>query len=85
MQVYNNGLTTPSVAPGPVYSLRLYVAGQTPKSILAFNNLKQICDEHLQRASRSSRRRPWSRNFRCRCAGSSATCRTAKACCSDSI
>ena len=48
MQVYNNGLTTPSVVAGPLYSLRLYVAGQTPKSVLAFNNLKQICDEHLQ-------------------------------------
>jgi circadian clock protein KaiB len=29
------------------YRLRLYVAGQTPKSTLAFRNLKQICDEHL--------------------------------------
>jgi circadian clock protein KaiB len=27
--------------------LRLYVAGQTPKSIAAFANLKKICDEHL--------------------------------------
>ena len=32
---------------GPGYQLRLYVAGQTPKSLLAFTNLKQICDEHL--------------------------------------
>ena len=30
------------------YQLRLYVAGQTPKSVLAFTNLKQICEEHLQ-------------------------------------
>lgn len=30
------------------YRLRLYVAGQTPKSILAFRNLKLICEEHLQ-------------------------------------
>lgn len=29
------------------YRLRLYVAGQTPKSILAFRNLKQMCEEHL--------------------------------------
>jgi circadian clock protein KaiB len=29
------------------YSLRLYVAGQTPKSLLAFKNLKQICEQHL--------------------------------------
>lgn len=30
------------------FSLRLYVAGQTPKSVLAFRNLKQICEDHLQ-------------------------------------
>jgi circadian clock protein KaiB len=29
------------------YDLRLYVAGQTPKSIGAFANLKKICEEHL--------------------------------------
>jgi circadian clock protein KaiB len=27
--------------------LRLYVAGQTPKSIAAFRNLKTICEQHL--------------------------------------
>ncbi|MEO5334915.1 MAG: hypothetical protein H7839_23120 [Magnetococcus sp. YQC-5] len=27
--------------------LRLYVAGQTPKSVTAFGNLKKICEEHL--------------------------------------
>ncbi len=31
----------------PVWNLRLYVAGQTQKSITAFANLKKICDEHL--------------------------------------
>jgi circadian clock protein KaiB len=30
------------------YVLRLYVAGQTPKSVLAIANLKEICDTHLQ-------------------------------------
>jgi circadian clock protein KaiB len=30
------------------YDLRLYVAGQTPKCIEAFNNLKKICEEHLK-------------------------------------
>ena len=30
------------------YNLRLYVAGQTPKSLQAFSNLKKICEEHLQ-------------------------------------
>jgi circadian clock protein KaiB len=29
------------------YSLRLYVAGQTPKSIAAIANLRRICEEHL--------------------------------------
>src|ERR1700742_689408 len=27
--------------------LRLYVAGQTPKSLAALSNLTKICDEHL--------------------------------------
>jgi len=30
-----------------VWELRLYVAGQTPKSITAFVNLKKLCEEHL--------------------------------------
>ena len=30
------------------YQLRLYVAGTTPKSVLALKNLKQICEDHLQ-------------------------------------
>ena len=30
------------------YILKLYVAGQTPKSLTAFANLKKICDEHLK-------------------------------------
>ena len=29
------------------YHLRLYVAGQTPKCIAAFANLKRICEENL--------------------------------------
>jgi circadian clock protein KaiB len=29
------------------YDLRLYVAGQTPKSLAAFANLKKICEEHM--------------------------------------
>jgi circadian clock protein KaiB len=27
--------------------MRLYIAGQTPKSLRALVNLKQICEEHL--------------------------------------
>jgi circadian clock protein KaiB len=30
------------------YILRLYVAGQTKKSLAAFANLKKICEEHLK-------------------------------------
>jgi circadian clock protein KaiB len=30
-----------------IWELRLYVAGQTPKSIKAFSNLKKICEEYL--------------------------------------
>ena len=30
------------------WELRLYVAGKTPKSVTAFNNLKKYCEEHLQ-------------------------------------
>lgn len=30
------------------YILRLYVAGQTSKSMTAFANLKKICDEYLE-------------------------------------
>jgi circadian clock protein KaiB len=29
------------------WNLRLYVAGQTPKSIAAFSNLKRVCEDHL--------------------------------------
>ncbi|AFY48471.1 KaiB domain-containing protein [Nostoc sp. PCC 7524] len=31
-----------------IWELRLYVAGQTPKSLKAFANLKKICEEHLE-------------------------------------
>lgn len=30
------------------YELRLYVAGNTAKSITALNNLKKYCEEHLR-------------------------------------
>jgi len=29
------------------FELRLYVAGQTPNSLAALNNLKKICKEHM--------------------------------------
>lgn len=31
----------------PAYQLRLYVAGETAKSLTAFQNLKRICETHL--------------------------------------
>lgn len=36
-----------SKRPEKTWELRLYVAGQTPKSLAAFANLKKICEEHL--------------------------------------
>lgn len=30
------------------WQLRLYVAGQTPKSVTALNNLKKYCEMHLK-------------------------------------
>lgn len=40
-----------TMAQGPpdpsFYDLRLYVAGQTPKSVAALTNLKRFCEEHL--------------------------------------
>ena len=39
-------MTTPAKN-DEVWALRLYVAGQTPKSITAFANLKKICEAHL--------------------------------------
>ena len=29
------------------WDLRLYIAGQTPRSVTALDNLKKLCDEHL--------------------------------------
>ncbi len=50
-------LTNPELDVSPVrgdtehrveWELRLYVAGQTPKCVAAFSNLKLICEEHLK-------------------------------------
>jgi len=48
-------MTKPPIPPeaGPAepaegfWDLRLYVAGQTPRSVAAIANLKKICEEHL--------------------------------------
>jgi circadian clock protein KaiB len=42
----SNARTDPE-DPEEVWDLRLYVAGQTPKSVTAFANLKRMCEEHL--------------------------------------
>ena len=39
--------TKNSKSQNDAWVLRLYVAGQTPKSVIAFANLKRICSEHL--------------------------------------
>ncbi len=41
-----NTMAQDSPDPG-FYDLRLYVAGQTPKSVAALANLKRFCEEHL--------------------------------------
>ena len=33
--------------PADHWKLRLYVAGQTPRSLVAFTNLKRLCEGHL--------------------------------------
>ncbi len=38
---------TPPEADSEIWQLRLYVAGQTPRSLIALANLKQICQTHL--------------------------------------
>ena len=40
-------METPTVSSPDTFLLRLYVAGQTPKCIRAFENLKRLCEEHL--------------------------------------
>ena len=37
-----------SVEDSSHWNLRLYVAGQTPRSLTAFKNLKDICEAHLK-------------------------------------
>jgi len=34
--------------PEQTWELRLYIAGQTPKSVSALRNLNKYCEEHLQ-------------------------------------
>jgi circadian clock protein KaiB len=49
MQLSEDHPPTPSLPEHTkAYVLRLYIAGQTPKSVLAIANLKEICETHLQ-------------------------------------
>ncbi len=47
MEVEKSKSSARSKSARKTYELRLYVAGQTPKSLAAFANLKKICEEHL--------------------------------------
>ena len=47
MATRNHSTRKTASSEDPVWELRLYVAGQTPKSLTAFANLKRICEEHL--------------------------------------
>jgi circadian clock protein KaiB len=40
-------MTTSQDADSGKWNLRLYTAGQSPKSLAALANLKRVCDEHL--------------------------------------
>ncbi len=35
-------------SPAKEFELRLYIAGQTPKSVTALNNIRTYCEEHLK-------------------------------------
>ena len=39
--------TTTGAGSPPMYDLRLYVAGQSPKSVRAVENLRRVCEEYL--------------------------------------
>jgi circadian clock protein KaiB len=40
-------MSKPKANAADTWELRLYVAGQTPKSVAAFANLKKLCEEHM--------------------------------------
>jgi circadian clock protein KaiB len=42
-----NSLSPATVAANESFVLRLYIAGQTPKCLRAFANLKRICEQYL--------------------------------------
>ena len=42
------GAAAPPRRPAQLWQLRLYVTGQTTKSLTAFANLKKFCENHLK-------------------------------------
>jgi circadian clock protein KaiB len=40
-------VNTKKAAAGERWELRLYTAGQTPRSVAAVRNLRKVCEEHL--------------------------------------
>ncbi len=38
---------SPKTKTRETWNLRLYIAGKTPRAIMAFENLERICEEHL--------------------------------------
>src|SRR5215467_8108098 len=44
----NSGRRPAATGKRALWELRLYVAGMTPTSVRAFENLKKLCEEHLQ-------------------------------------
>ena len=48
MSVANDHSPETTSEAGIVWDLRLYVAGQTPKSLTAFANLRTLCERHLK-------------------------------------
>ena len=47
MNTENSATTGSTETGGDKWLLRLYVAGQTPKAITAYANLKKICEEYM--------------------------------------
>ena len=45
--VSDSPVPIPTPDPDGAYHLRLYVAGQSPKSVRAVENLRRVCEEYL--------------------------------------
>lgn len=45
-------MSEPPTQSSEIWELRLYVAGQTPKSLRAIENLRRLCEEHLPKRHR---------------------------------